>query len=83
MNKRKQTIGLFDALAMGQRIKSLCKEKGLKPVDVSEAVGIGTVQSIYRWYRGEVIPEIEHLYLVSRLLGTTVDELLIVHEHPR
>ena len=83
MKKRKPPLGLFDTLAMGQRIESLCKEKGLKPVDVSEAVGIGTVQSIYRWYRGEVIPEIEHLYLVSRLLGTTVDELLIVHEHPR
>jgi len=83
MKKRKPPLGLFDTIAMGQQIKALCKEKGLKPGDVSEAVGIGTVQSIYKWYRGEVIPEIEHLYLLSRLLGTTVDELLIVHEHPR
>ena len=82
MKKRKPILGLFDALAMGQRIKALSKEKGLKLDDIREAAGIGTAQAIYRWYRGEVIPEIEHLYLVSRLLGITVDELLIIHEHP-
>jgi len=51
MKKRKPPLGLFDTIAMGQQIKALCKEKGLKSGDVSEAVGIGTVQSIYKWYR--------------------------------
>ena len=82
MKKRKSTIGFFDMQAMGDRIKSLCEKKGLKPENVREALGLGTVQSVYRWYRGETIPEIEHLYLLSLLLEVTVDEFLIPRRIP-
>ena len=66
---------------VGQRIRLLRKEKGISVHRLECFFGI-TPQAIYKWERGETIPETQNLVALSRLLGITVDELLVGKDYP-
>lgn len=58
---------------MLQKIKELCKEKGLRIEDLEAALGIAN-KSIYRWDRTN--PGIDKVQLVADYFGISVDYLL-------
>lgn len=57
-------------------------EKGMSPKDVQEALGLQSVQAVYRWLspKGKTLPSLDNIVELSGLLGCTVDELLCVYE---
>jgi len=56
-------------------IASKRKEKGLTQQQVADALSI-SFQAVSKWESGAGYPAIELLYALSRLLGTTTDEIL-------
>lgn len=67
----------IDAAATGKRIKELCQEKGITVNRIREQLYIGSFQSVYAWFSGKALPDLEHMYLLSRLLGVPMDEIII------
>ena len=63
--------------ATGARIKQLRKERGLTIRDISEYMGFTTDQSVCKWQRGDSLPSLDNLYALSRLYGTTMEDILI------
>ena len=67
----------IDVKATGARIKKLRKERGLTIRDVSEYMGFTTDQAVCKWQRGDCLPSLDNLYALSRLYGTTMEDILV------
>ena len=68
-------IGL-DNLATMKKIAELIDKSGLNDKEISEYLGL-TVQSVNKWRHGKGIPDLENLFLLSRLFGIRVDDFLV------
>ena len=66
----------LDPIATGARIKELRKKNNLKVEEISEYMGFESVQSIYKWQRGESLPTVDNLYALSVLFETSIDNIL-------
>ena len=58
---------------MVDRIKALCRARGISVGELEERTGIGK-NTIYRW--GTVMPSADKLVRVAKVLGVTTEELL-------
>lgn len=68
---------VLDLKATGERINQLRKDNNLRVTDVAEYMGFESTQAVYKWQRGESLPTVDNLYALSRLLNTSVDDILI------
>ena len=68
---------VLDARATGARIKELRKARHLTVEDVAGFMGFESEQAVYKWQRGDSLPTVDNLYALSRLFGTTVDDILV------
>ena len=67
---------VLDTKATGARIRALRKARHLK-VDVgARFMGCESEQAVYKWQRGDSLPTVDNLYALSRLFGTSVDNIL-------
>ncbi len=64
--------------ATGANIKRLIKASGYSVKDIMEITGISTEQAVYKWCRGESIPAIETMLILSNALGIQINELLVI-----
>ena len=67
---------VLDARATGARIKELRKARHLTVEDVAGFMGFESEQAVYKWQRGDSLPTVDNLYALSRLFGTSVDNIL-------
>ena len=65
--------------ATGANIKALIKNKGLKVADVQIRCGFNTPQAIFKWMRGDAMPTIDNMVILAKMLGVTIDEILILN----
>lgn len=71
---------VIDMGEIGSRIKRLRKERCLKVTDISERMGFETPQAVYKWQRGDCLPDTVNLIILSRMLGTTVEGIILGDE---
>ena len=62
----------------GKKIKSLLTEKGFSVKDVQSAMGFENPQAIYKWISGKSLPSLDNLVILSRLLHTSMESILVV-----
>ena len=67
----------INLIETGNNIARLRKKNNLTMKEVQEALGFNTPQAIYKWFRGEMIPSIDNLVVLSDLYNTTIDEIII------
>lgn len=67
----------IDMKATGERIRNLRKERGLTIREVSEYMGFSTDQAVCKWQRGDSLPTVDNLYALSRLLGISMEDILV------
>ena len=69
-------IPAVDMKRTGQKIVSLRTEKGMSVRDLQRLLGFTTPQSIYKWQRGETLPTIENLVVLSHIFSVSMNEIL-------
>ncbi len=69
-----------DMVATGRQIGNLRKAKGLRVEDISDYMGFTGPQAVYKWQRGECLPDVENLIALSRLFSTTVEDIIKVRQ---
>lgn len=67
----------IDMQATGDRIKQLRKENHMKVFDLSNALGLESEQAIYKWQRGQCLPNADNLVRLSILFGCHIEDILI------
>lgn len=72
----------IDPVKTGAKIKMMLKAAGYEVRDVQKYLYLACPQSIYRWFQGKILPSVEHLCALSRLLNVHMEELLVLQGQP-
>lgn len=67
----------IDMKRTGRRIQRLLNNAGYTVRQIQAYLHLACPQSIYRWFHGEKLPNIEHLYALSVLLGIHMEDFII------
>ena len=62
----------------GERIRKLLLEQGYTIRDIQGAFGFENPQAIYKWLSGKSLPSIDNFIILSRLLHTTIEDILVI-----
>ena len=60
----------------GVNLRRIMDIRGVKPKDIQEYLGLGCVQSIYRWLDGVSMPTVDNLYAISKMLQVPMDSIV-------
>ncbi len=67
---------LINKQETGVNLRRIMDMRGIAPKDVQEYLGLGCVQSVYRWIDGVNMPTIDNLYALSELLQVPIDAIV-------
>ncbi len=67
----------IDMKKTGKKLKQLCLERGVTAKMIKSKLYIGSLQSVYAWFSGKTLPSLDHMYLLGRVLGTAMDEMVV------
>lgn len=73
----KFTYPLIDMEATGKKIREIMDEMGITPTEVQNVCGLGSLQAVYKWFGGKSVPNIDNLGILSNLLNTPIDDLVV------
>lgn len=76
--ERGNNLGI-DVVATGNRIQSAMKKKSYTAKEIAVMMGL-SYQSVWKWCKGESIPEVENLLILSRILEVSMDSLVVSFE---
>ena len=60
--------------------KRLREEKGITVKELQKIFGFDTPQAIYRWQRGEILPCLDNLLVLAKILDVQVEDLIIQNQ---
>ena len=72
----------IDMQRTGGRLKYILESAGYTPRIIQEYLHLSCVQPIYRWYKGKILPSVDHLFMLSELLNVHMEELLVKNAVP-
>lgn len=67
----------IDMQETGKKIKYLLESRGYTPRMLQEYLHLSCVQPIYRWYKGLILPSVDHLFMLSQLLHVHMEDFLV------
>lgn len=67
----------IDMAKTGERLKGLCKKHGIAVKMIQEELCIGSFQSVYAWFAGKTLPSLDNMFLLSKMLGVSMEEMII------
>ena len=66
--------------ATGDNIRTMRRERGITVRDIAEHMGFTTEQPIYKWQRGDCLPTIDNLIILSRMFRCYVEDILVIDD---
>lgn len=72
----------IDQINTGIRLKTLIMATGYDVKDIQEYLYLSCPQPVYRWFKGSILPSVEHLYALSQLLHVHMEDLLVLQGQP-
>ena len=67
----------IDQIKTGKKLKNLLELYGFDVRYLQGYLHLSCPQSIYRWYKGQALPSVEHFYALSKLLDVHMEELFV------
>ena len=67
----------IDMQRTGRKLKHMIESAGYTPRIIQEYLHLSCVQPIYRWYKGLILPSVDHLFMLSELLGVHMEDFLV------
>lgn len=74
---QKPTYPNIDLLLTGKRLKRMLESAGYTPRMIQDYLHLSCVQPIYRWYKGLILPSVDHLFMLSELLNVHMEDFLV------
>ena len=74
-------IPTIDLVQTGANIINLRKAAGLTVHDLQIVFGFNSPQAIYKWQHGTTLPTIDNLVVLARILGVSMEDILVLEEH--
>ncbi len=69
----------INQIATGARIRAIRKEKGLRVTDISTYMGFESPQAVYKWQRGDSLPDLGNMIRLMELFKITdIREIVVL-----
>ena len=75
--EKRITYPNIDMQRTGIRLKHLLESAGYTPRIIQDYLHLSCVQPVYRWYKGKILPSVDHLLMLSELLNVHMEDLLV------
>ena len=69
---------VIDPIATGKNIIRLRAERGMSVRDLQAYFGFEEPQAIYKWISGRSLPSLDNFVILSRLLHTSIEDILVI-----
>ncbi len=69
-------MSYIDQEATGNLLRMAVKNSDFSVADICKEMNISTT-SIYNWFRGDSLPNIDNLFLFAELVGKKVDDIVV------
>ena len=73
---------LINKRETGINLRRIMDRQGISARDVQEYLGLGCVQSVYRWLDGHSMPTVDNLYALSEMFQIPIDALVCGNRAP-
>jgi transcriptional regulator with XRE-family HTH domain len=73
---------LINKRETGVNLRRIMDKRGITAKQVQEYLGLGCVQSVYRWLDGVNMPTIDNLYALSGLFKVPIDAIVCGNRAP-
>ena len=67
----------IDMKKTGILLKETIEKTGYTVKDIQKILHLSCPQPVYRWFKGIILPSVDHLYVLSRLLKIHMEDLLV------
>lgn len=67
----------IDIPATGQNILAHLEQRGILRSELQLYLGYASLETPYRWFEGKNLPNLENFYVISRILDTTINDLIV------
>ncbi len=67
----------IDIMQTGLNLKQFITESGYNVRQIQEYLHLSCPQPIYRWFNGKMLPSLDNLYALSKLLCLPMEKLLV------
>lgn len=74
---QRPTYPNIDMQRTGAKLKHMLESAGYTPRMLQDYLHLSCVQPIYRWYKGLILPSVDHLFMLSELLNVHMEEFLV------
>lgn len=71
-------IPIINMTDTGENIRQLRETQGISVKELQDVFGFTNPQAIYKWQNGMSIPTIDNLVILASVLGTTIDDILVI-----
>jgi DNA-binding XRE family transcriptional regulator len=70
----------IDTVKTGENIKKYRKAKKIPLFKIQKELGLGTVQAIYKWERGDCLPRIDNFFALCFLLEVSPMDICVFYD---
>lgn len=67
----------IDMEETGKLLKNLAQRSGYSVKNIQQYLGLSCPQSVYRWYKGVILPSVDNLLRLSELYQVHMEALLV------
>lgn len=67
----------IDIPATGQNILAHLEQRSILRSELQLYLGYASLETPYRWFEGKNLPSPENFYVISRILDTTINDLIV------
>ena len=76
-------LPILDLVATGANIKALRKMHNMTVQQLADMLGLESVQSIYKWERGQCCPTVDNLLMLGALFEVMLDDIVATRGEKR
>ena len=62
----------------GENIRKLRMDAGIRVIDLQRVFGFSSPQAIYKWQRGETLPNMDNMVILAIVFGVAIEDILAV-----
>lgn len=73
----------IDIKRTGEHLKKMISDAEYSVSDIQKYLELSCPQPVYRWFKGKILPSVDHLLSLAFLLNCHMDELLVVENDKR
>ena len=67
----------IDMPATGRNIERLRTAAGYSVRELQRMLGLCSAQAVYKWQRGQTLPSLDNMVILSRLFRASIEEILV------